>query len=88
MGKVKKPYHLDNGKSGVSCRISCRIGNYLSILEDEQIGEGVQYIEVRCPVSIADQLSINDDIFLELDDLKTRAKSVLLKTPDGFIPVE
>lgn len=88
MGKVRRPYRLDNGKSGVSCRVSLKIGDYVSISEDEQIAEGVQYVEVKCPVTIADQLSVNDDVFLELDDEKTRVKSAMLKTPDGFIPIE
>lgn len=87
MGKVKKPYRLDNGKSGVSSRVSLFIGNYDSIAEDEQVGEGNQYIEVKCPVNISDQLNVNDELFVELDDGKTRIKSAMLKTSDGYMPL-
>lgn len=64
MGKVKRPYKLDNGKSGVSSRVSLFIGEYNTIPEDEQVGDGNQYIEVKCPADIADQISVNDEIFV------------------------
>lgn len=87
MGKFKKPYRLDNGKSGVSSRVSLFIGKYDSVPEDDQVGEGNQYIEVKCPVNISDQLNVNDELFVELDDGKTRIKSAMLKTSDGYMPL-
>lgn len=87
MGKVKKPYHLDNGKSGISSRVSLFVGDYESIPEDDQVGEGKQYIELKCPLDIFDQLNVNDDVFVEVDDLKTRIKSAMLKTSDGYMPL-
>ena len=87
MGKVSRPYTLNNGKSGVSCRVSLFIGEYISVPEDEQVGTGNQYIEVKCPVYIAEQLNVNDELFVELDDGKTRIKSAMLKTSDGYMPL-
>ena len=54
MEKIKKPYKLDNGKSGVSCRISLFLGSYDSDSLTETVGEGEQFIEVRCPEKLAD----------------------------------
>ena len=87
MGKVKRPYRLDSGKSGISCRVSLFIGEYNSVPEDDQVGVGNQYIEVKCPVDISDQLNLNDELFVELDDGKTRIKSAMLKTSDGYMPL-
>lgn len=89
MGKMKKPYKLDNGKSGVSCRISLFIGSYDSDPLTETIGEGEQFIEVRCPEKLADLINVNDELYVELDDGKSRIKSVMAKSSDGsFVPLE
>ena len=85
VGKVKRPYTL-NGKSRISCRLSLCAGDYLS---DDNAGieaDGVRYIEVWCPVDIADCLRVNDEIFVELDDHLTRIKSAMIKTDGGYVP--
>lgn len=89
VGKVKRPYELENGKKGISCRLSVHIGQYV---EDKSAGieaEGEQFAEYRCSDSIADLLKVGDTIFAELDDMKTRIKSVMVKNEDGsFFPID
>ena len=86
VGKVKKPYSID-GKDGISCRLSLCAGDYYA---DESAGieaECVRYLEVRCPVDIADLLRVNDEIYAEFDDKATRLKSAMIKTDNGYIPI-
>ena len=86
-GKMKKPYNM-NGKSGISCRVSMCCGEYYNDVLSGQIGEGQQYIEVKCPEKIFDLLALNDEINVELDDGKTRIKDIMVKNPDGsFSPI-
>lgn len=91
MGKVKKPYNID-GKSGTACRLSLFCGEYQSDTLSGAVGCGEQYIEVKCPVGIADQLDIGDDISVELDDGKSRIKSAMIQIDAGngqkaFVPL-
>lgn len=83
VGKVKKPYSIE-GKSGISCRLSLFAGDYYSDKRAGIEGEGVRYLEVRCPVDIADLLRVNDEINAEFDDKETRLKSAMIKTDNGY----
>lgn len=82
MGKFKKPYDV-NGNKGVSARLSLFIGEYQSDALTGAVGEGEQFIEVKCPLMIFDQLHINGEYSFELDDGKTRIKDALVKRDDG-----
>lgn len=89
MGKFKRPYKLDNGVSGVSGRVSLFLGEYASDSLSGAIGEGEQFIEVKCPEALVDAINVNDELYVELDDKKERIKSALLKTGDKtFTPLE
>lgn len=89
MGKYKRPYKLDNGASGISCRLSLYVGEFKSDELSGAEGEGEEYIEVKCPVAIADKIHLGDDLSVDLDDGKTRIKSAMLKREDGsFVPLE
>lgn len=82
IGKFKKPYNMD-GKSGTACRLSLFCGEYQSDTLSGAVGSGEQYIEVKCPVGIADQLELGDEISVELDDGKSRIKSVMIQIDSG-----
>ncbi len=87
MGKMKKPYNID-GKSGVSCRLSLSCGEYINDSFTGQTGEGSQFIEVKCPEKIIDQVMINDELSVDLDDGKTRIKDAMFRNSDGsFSPI-
>ena len=91
VGKIKKPYNID-GNSGVSSRLSLFLGDYQSDSLTGSEGVGEQYIEVKCPVGIADQLEVGDDISVELDDKRLRIKSCMIQIDAGngkkaFIPL-
>lgn len=92
VGKSKRPYELEDkqGKiiSGISCRLSLHVGNYESDSSSGIVGEGEQFIELRCPDSIVDQVNIGDTISVELDDKRTRVKSAMLQIESGgFMPI-
>ena len=91
VGKFKKPYNID-GNSGISCKLSLFLGEYQNDPLTGSEGVGDQYIEVKCPVSIADQVDVADDISVELDDKRTRIKSAMIQIDAGngkkaFIPL-
>lgn len=86
VGKVKRPYTLE-GKSGISCRLSLCAGDYYADKSAGIESEGVRYLEVKCPVDIADCLRVNDEIYAEFDDKVTRIKSAMIKTDNGYIPI-
>ena len=89
MGKYRRPYKLDNGVSGIACRLSLYVGEYKSDELSGAEGEGEEYIAVKCPVVIADKIKLGDDLSVDLDDGKTRIKSAMLKREDGsFVSLE
>lgn len=89
VGILKKPYRLDNGKSGVSCRVSLHLGEYIADRVNNDFAAGEHFIEVKSSVKLADVLNINDVIYVELDDDQSRLKSALLRNNDGsFTPIE
>ena len=91
VGKIKKPYNID-GKSGISCKLSLFLGEYQNDPLTGSEGVGEQYIEVKCPVVISDQLEVGDDISVALDDKCLRIKSCFIQIDSGngkkaFIPL-
>lgn len=82
MGKFKKPYEV-NGNKGVSARLSLFAGEYQSDALTGAVGEGEQFIEVKCPLPLFDQIVVNSEYKFDLDDGKTRVKDVLVKREDG-----
>lgn len=93
VGRSKRPYELTDEKtgvtkSGISCRVSLHVGSYDSDVSNHVFGEGDQFIELRCPESILDNISVGDTIHVDLDDRKTRIKSAMLQVDNGgFMPL-
>ena len=88
MGIFKKPYKLDNGVSGVACRVSFHVGEYRADPTNGEYAEGDQFIEVKCPQKIADRLQVNEEYYIDLDDGKSKMKSAMIRSGDGFIPLD
>lgn len=91
VGKSKRPFEMQDQsgriRNGISCRISLHVGTYESDV-DGAVGVGEQYIELRAPESIADQVNVGDTISIDLDDKKTRIKSAMLQVDNGgFMPI-
>lgn len=82
MGKFSKPYEI-NGNKGVSARLSLFVGEYKSDPLTGAVGEGEQFVEVKCPLTFFDKIVVNGEYSFELDDGKTRIKDVLVKRDDG-----
>lgn len=82
MGKYSKPYDV-NGNKGVSYRVSLFAGEYQSDPLTGAVGEGEQFIEVKCPPSIFEKITINGEYSFGLDDGKTKIKDALIKREDG-----
>lgn len=92
VGKSKRPYELQDSqgkiRNGVSCRLSLHVGTYENDSSSGVVGEGNQFIELRCPDSIIDQVNVGDTISIDLDDKKTRIKSAMLQVESGgFMPI-
>ena len=87
MGKFSKPYDVD-GNKGVSYRVSLFAGEYQSDSLTGSVGEGEQFIEVKCPLSVFEKIDINGEYSFDLDDGKTKIKDALIKRGDGsFVPL-
>lgn len=87
MGKYSRPYEI-NGNKGVSSRLSLFVGEYQSDPLTGAVGEGEQFIEVKCPLPFFEKISINGEYNFDLDDGKTRVKDAFVKREDGsFIPI-
>ena len=82
MGKYSKPYEV-NGKKGVSARLSLYVGDYQSDALSGAVGEGEQFIEVKCPLSLFGDIKVSSEYNFNLDDGKTRIKDVLVRREDG-----
>ena len=93
VGRSKKPYEIKDEmtgavKRGISCRVSVRVGSYDDDPDNSVFGEGFQYVELRCPENILDNISVGDTIHVDLDDRKTRIKSAMLQVDNGgFMPL-
>lgn len=92
VGKSKRPYEMQDNqgktRTGVSCRLSLHVGKYETDELAGAVGDGEQYIELRCPESIVEQVNIGDVISIDLDDKKTRIKSAMLQVDNGgFMPI-
>lgn len=93
VGRSKKPYEIRDEmtgitKKGISCRVSVRVGPYDVDPANSVFGEGFQYVELRCPENIFDNISVGNTIHVDLDDRKTRIKSAMLQVDNGgFMPI-
>ena len=90
VGKLKKPYEVKEmgaTNSGITCRLSLHVGKYVSN-SDDVVACGEQYIEIRCPESIFDQVNVGDVLSVEADDKLYRIKSAMLQVDNGgFLPI-
>lgn len=93
VGKSKRPYELRDERSGqvrcgMSCRVSLHIGSYESDTPNGVYGDGEQFIELRAPESIVDNINVGDTLSVEIDDKKTRIKSAMVQIDSGgFMPI-
>lgn len=92
VGKSKRPYEMQDNtgkiKTGISCRLSLHVGKYETDVSSGAVGDGDQYVELRCPESIIEQVNVGDVISVDLDDKKQRIKSAMLQVDNGgFMPI-